>query len=60
MKIGFTGLGNMGAPMAANLASAGHRAMGLIRPPPARRCIGYAPGSSAELMLKAPALAPQR
>jgi len=24
MKIGFIGLGNMGAPMAANLAAAGH------------------------------------
>jgi len=28
MKIGFIGLGNMGAPMAANLAAAGHRVMG--------------------------------
>ena len=25
MKIGFIGLGNMGAPMAANLVTAGHR-----------------------------------
>lgn len=28
MKIGFIGLGNMGAPMAANLANAGHDVMG--------------------------------
>ena len=28
MKIGFIGLGNMGAPMAANLASAGHEVTG--------------------------------
>ncbi len=29
MKIGFIGLGNMGAPMAANLAKAGHDVDGL-------------------------------
>ena len=28
MKIGFIGLGNMGAPMAANLATAGHDVRG--------------------------------
>lgn len=28
MKIGFIGLGNMGAPMAANLAAAGHEVLG--------------------------------
>ena len=28
MKIGFIGLGNMGAPMAANLARAGHQVLG--------------------------------
>ena len=28
MKIGFVGLGNMGAPMAANLAKAGHAVSG--------------------------------
>lgn len=28
MKIGFIGLGNMGGPMAANLAKAGHRVVG--------------------------------
>ncbi|MDT2075489.1 MAG: NAD(P)-binding domain-containing protein, partial [Planktomarina sp.] len=28
MKIGFVGLGNMGAPMASNLANAGHEVLG--------------------------------
>ena len=28
MKIGFIGLGNMGAPMAANLSAAGHAVTG--------------------------------
>ncbi|HSG37481.1 MAG TPA: NAD(P)-binding domain-containing protein, partial [Paracoccaceae bacterium] len=28
MKIGFIGLGNMGAPMAANLVKAGHDVVG--------------------------------
>lgn len=28
MKIGFVGLGNMGAPMARNLAAAGHAVTG--------------------------------
>ncbi len=37
MKIGFIGLGNMGAPMAANLAAAGHEVTGfdLAAPAPA-------------------------
>ena len=37
MKIGFIGLGNMGAPMAANLAAAGHEVTGfdLAAPCPA-------------------------
>ena len=37
MKIGFIGLGNMGAPMAANLAAAGHTVTGfdLVTEPPA-------------------------
>ncbi|HBG97678.1 MAG TPA: 3-hydroxyisobutyrate dehydrogenase [Rhodobacteraceae bacterium] len=37
MKIGFIGLGNMGAPMAANLAKAGHEVTGfdLVSDPPA-------------------------
>lgn len=36
MKIGFIGLGNMGAPMAANLAAAGHTVTGfdLVMEPP--------------------------
>ncbi len=36
MKIGFIGLGNMGAPMAANLAAAGHEVTGfdLVAPCP--------------------------
>jgi 3-hydroxyisobutyrate dehydrogenase-like beta-hydroxyacid dehydrogenase len=38
--IGFIGLGNMGAPMAANLAKAGYHVN------------GYKPGFSAALMLK--------
>ena len=29
MKIGFIGLGNMGGPMAANLAKEGHEVLGL-------------------------------
>ena len=29
MRIGFIGLGNMGAPMAQNLAKAGHTVLGL-------------------------------
>jgi 3-hydroxyisobutyrate dehydrogenase len=29
-KIGFIGLGNMGAPMAANLVKAGHQVNGFI------------------------------
>ena len=32
MKIGFIGLGNMGAPMASNLANAGHVVTGLETP----------------------------
>ena len=36
MKIGFIGLGNMGAPMAANLLAAGHKVTGfdLVAPMP--------------------------
>lgn len=45
MKIGFIGLGNMGAPMAANLVSAGHEVAGFdtAAPVPA----GVTPASSA-------------
>ena len=35
MKIGFIGLGNMGAPMAANLAAAGHQVTGFDTAAPA-------------------------
>ena len=35
MKIGFIGLGNMGAPMAANLAAAGHQVVGFDTAAPA-------------------------
>ena len=31
MKIGFIGLGNMGGPMAANLAKEGHEVLGFDR-----------------------------
>jgi len=45
VKIGFIGLGNMGAPMAANLAAAGHEVAGydLAAPCPS----GVAPAASA-------------
>ena len=45
MQIGFIGLGNMGAPMAANLAAAGHKVAGfdLIAPCPD----GVTPAASA-------------
>ncbi|MHA7886556.1 3-hydroxyisobutyrate dehydrogenase [Roseicyclus sp.] len=45
MKIGFIGLGNMGAPMAANLAAAGHAVTGFdtVAAPPA----GVAQAASA-------------
>jgi 3-hydroxyisobutyrate dehydrogenase len=45
MKLGFIGLGNMGAPMAANLAAAGHDVVGfdLVAPCPD----GIAPAASA-------------
>ncbi|XDA96591.1 3-hydroxyisobutyrate dehydrogenase [Sulfitobacter sp. LCG007] len=45
MKIGFIGLGNMGAPMAANLAAAGHAVTGFDPSAPAPA--GIAPASSA-------------
>ncbi|MCC6304553.1 MAG: 3-hydroxyisobutyrate dehydrogenase [Rhodobacteraceae bacterium] len=45
MKVGFIGLGNMGAPMAANLARAGHEVVGhdIAAPCPG----GVAPAASA-------------
>jgi len=45
MKIGFIGLGNMGAPMARNLAAAGHRVTGFDLTAPAPE--GVTPAASA-------------
>ncbi len=46
MKVGFIGLGNMGAPMAANLAAAGHEVTGfdMVAPCPE----GVTPATGAE------------
>ena len=50
--IGFIGLGNMGAPMAANLATAGHRVTGFDLVPRAIEALaatgGHAAASAAE------------
>lgn len=46
MRIGFIGLGNMGAPMAANLAKAGHEVTGFDTAAPMPQ--GVTPASSAE------------
>ena len=51
MKIGFIGLGNMGAPMAANLAAAGHQVTGFDLAAPCPE--GVAPASSAAEAAKA-------
>ncbi|NKB28125.1 MAG: 3-hydroxyisobutyrate dehydrogenase [Rhodobacteraceae bacterium] len=45
MKIGFIGLGNMGAPMAANLAAAGHQVSGFDTAAPCPA--GVSPAESA-------------
>src|ERR1700749_1730604 len=45
--IGFIGLGNMGAPMAANLVKAGHRVAGYDINPAARAALGAAGGTAA-------------
>ena len=45
MKIGFIGLGNMGAPMARNLAAAGHEVLGFD--PAAADVEGVAPATGA-------------
>ncbi|MBV1863373.1 MAG: 3-hydroxyisobutyrate dehydrogenase [Rhodobacteraceae bacterium] len=42
MKIGFIGLGNMGAPMAANLAAAGHTVVGFDLAAPAPKGVSMA------------------
>ena len=45
--IGFIGLGNMGAPMAANLVKAGHRVAGYDINPAARDALVAAGGMAA-------------
>jgi 2-hydroxy-3-oxopropionate reductase len=45
--IGFIGLGIMGDPMAAHLATAGHRVTGYVRRPDAGRCLVDAGGTTA-------------
>jgi len=47
MKIGFIGLGNMGAPMAANLAAAGHQVTGFDLAAPCPAGVAQA-GTAAE------------
>jgi len=50
--IGFIGLGNMGAPMAANLVGAGHQVIGFDLVPRAMEALatkgGHAAASAAE------------
>ena len=46
MKIGFIGLGNMGAPMAANLAAAGHQVTGFDTAAPAPAGVTLAASAS--------------
>ncbi|WP_411838780.1 3-hydroxyisobutyrate dehydrogenase [Paracoccus sp. ME4] len=46
MKIAFIGLGNMGAPMAANLAAAGHEVTGFDTAAPAPSGVTAAPGAT--------------
>lgn len=47
MKIGFIGLGNMGAPMARNLANAGHDVMGFDVVAPVPEGVTGAPSAAA-------------
>ena len=47
MKIGFIGLGNMGAPMAANLAAAGHEVTGFDTAAPCPEGVGAAESAAA-------------
>ena len=47
MKIGFIGLGNMGGPMAANLAAAGHSVMGFDLAAPMPAGVAAAPTAAA-------------
>jgi 2-hydroxy-3-oxopropionate reductase len=57
MRIGFIGLGIMGAPMAAHLATAGHQVTGYARKPAAAQRLteagGTAVGSTAEAVADA-------
>jgi 3-hydroxyisobutyrate dehydrogenase len=46
-RIGFIGLGNMGAPMAANLVKAGHTVIGYDLNPAALSALGAAGGQTA-------------
>ena len=50
MKIGFIGLGNMGGPMAKNLAAAGHEVTGFDLTAPMPEGVTAAP-SAAEAAL---------
>lgn len=47
MKIGFIGLGNMGAPMAANLAAAGHAVTGFDVAAPCPEGVSHAASAAA-------------
>ena len=47
MKIGFIGLGNMGAPMAANLAAAGHEVTGFDTAAPCPEGVAKADSAAA-------------
>ena len=48
MKIGFIGLGNMGAPMAANLVAAGHEVTGFDTAAPMPEGVGAADSAAAD------------
>jgi 3-hydroxyisobutyrate dehydrogenase len=51
--VGFIGLGNMGAPMAANLAKAGHSVRGFDLSGPAREALAAAGGTAAGSLAEA-------
>ncbi len=50
MRIGFIGLGNMGGPMAANLAAAGHDVTGFDPAAPASEGVSMAQGAAEAAM----------
>src|ERR1700678_3381076 len=56
-KIGFIGLGNMGAPMAANLLKAGHQVTGYDLNAAALAALATAGGTPAASAAEAPASA---